>query len=164
MNKPQNNLSEFLNDFRQTLEVSSARLLEIPETQSQISRREGQWSPKQIVGHLIDSAANNHQRFVRAQLSNDLVHEGYQQDEWVKVQRYDEAPWSQLVQLWKLYNLHLAHVMAAIPEPELTRARRKHSLDEIAWQTVDKNAPATLDYLVRDYVAHLKSHLSQIFD
>ena len=164
MNNPQNNLSEFLNDFRQTLEVSSVRLLEIPETQSQISRDKGGWSPKQIVGHLIDSAANNHQRFVRAQLSNDLVYEGYQQDEWVKVQQYNEAPWSQLVQLWKLYNLHLAHVMASIPEHELTRERKKHSLDQIAWQTVAKDTRTTVDYLVRDYVAHLKSHLSQILD
>ncbi|MEO8436470.1 MAG: DinB family protein [Pyrinomonadaceae bacterium] len=162
MTGPQNNLSEFLQDFRQTLEVSSARLMEIPETKSQISSREGEWSPKQIIGHLIDSAANNHQRFVRAQLSNDLVHDGYQQDEWVKVQRYNEAPWSQLVQLWKLYNQHLAHVMAAMPEEELTRVREKHSLDQIAWQTVDKATPTTLDYLVRDYVAHMKSHLSQI--
>src|SRR5688572_3134933 len=154
--------SEFLNDFRQMLELSSTRLMEIPETASQISRREGEWSPKQIIGHLIDSAANNHQRFVRAQFSDDLVHDGYEQDDWVRVQRYNEAPWSQLIQLWKLYNLHLAHVMAAMPEQELTRVREKHSLDQIAWQTVDKTTPATLEYLVRDYVAHMKSHLNQI--
>ena len=162
MENHKNNLREFLDDFRQTLEVSSARLMEIPEAASQVSTREGQWSPKQIIGHLIDSAANNHQRFVRAQFSNDLIHDGYQQDEWVRVQRYNEAPWSQLVQLWKLYNLHLAHVMAAMPENELIRMREKHSLDQIAWQPVDKGTPTTLDYLVRDYVAHMKSHLSQI--
>ena len=27
----------------------------------------GRWAKKEVVGHLIDSAANNHQRFVRAQ-------------------------------------------------------------------------------------------------
>ena len=162
MDNRTNNFDEFLDDFRQTLEVSSARLMEIPESASQLSSRVGEWSPKQIIGHLIDSAANNHQRFVRAQFSNDLVHEGYQQDEWVKVQQYNEAPWSQLVQLWKLYNLHLAHVMAAMPDQVRTRVREKHSLDQIAWQTVDKATPVSLDYLVRDYVAHMKSHLSQI--
>jgi hypothetical protein len=52
--------------------------------------------------------------------------------------------------------------MAAMPEDELNRVRQKHSLDQIAWQTVDKTTPTTLDYLVRDYVAHMKSHLNQI--
>ena len=163
MDNHKNNLSEFLDDFRQTLEVSSARLSEISEAQSQTSSREGQWSPKQIIGHLIDSAANNHQRFVRAQLSDELLYAGYQQDEWVKVQDYNAEPWLQLVQLWKLYNLHLAHVMSTIPEQQLTSLRPKHNLDEIAWQAVAKKAPTTLDYFVRDYVAHLKHHLGQIF-
>jgi len=161
--KLNNDLREFLNDFRRTIELASARLREIPEAQSQISKREGKWSPREIIGHLIDSAANNHQRFVRAQFSDELVYAGYQQDEWVKVQQYNAEPWLQLVQLWKLYNLHLAHVMSAIPEQQLASLRRKHNLDEIAWQTVDKEAPTTLEYFVRDYVAHLKHHLGQIF-
>jgi DinB family protein len=158
------NLTEFLQDFRQTVELSSLRLLEIPEAQSQVSRREGKWSPKEIIGHLIDSAANNHQRFVRGQFGDDLVYSGYRQEEWVKVQRYNAEPWLQLVQLWKLYNLHLAHVISAIPKEKLTSLRRKHNLDEIAWQTVDKESPTTLDYFVRDYLVHMKHHLGQIFD
>src|SRR5467141_156237 len=93
-----NDMDEFLNAFRQTIELGTARLLEIPEQQSAIPRSEDKWSPKEIIGHLIDSAANNHQRFVRAQFSDELVFQGYEQADWVRVQRYIDEPWHQLIQ------------------------------------------------------------------
>ena len=161
----ENNSSEmrrFLNSFRQTLKVASARLLEISEEQSGIPNATGKWSPREIVGHLIDSAANNHQRFVRAQFRDDLHFPGYQGDKWVEVQRYNDEPWPQLVQLWKYYNLHLLHVMSVTPKDKLSELRSIHNLDEIAWQTADKKQPATLEYFMRDYVAHLHHHLEQI--
>ena len=116
-----------------------------------------------IVGHLIDSASNNHQRFVRAQLKDDLVFEGYAQEGWVGVQRYNDEPWPQLVALWRLYNLHLAHVIAHAPEEMLKREHRLHTLHRIAFEVIEKEQPATLEYLMRDYVGHLKHHLRQIF-
>ena len=70
------------------------------------------WSIKEIIGHLIDSAAHNHQRFVRAELQADLVFPGYDQDDWVRAQAYHSAPWGPLLTLWQSYNLHLARVMA----------------------------------------------------
>src|SRR4026208_691899 len=76
----------------------------------------GKWSPREIIGHLIDSASNNHQRFVRAQFMDDLVFEGYEQERWVSAQHYNLEPWSMLVGLWKGYNLHLLHVMRHTPE------------------------------------------------
>ena len=75
----------------------------------------GKWSPREILGHLIDSATNNHQRFVRARWQQDLVFAGYDQDGWVEAQRYQDAPWQELVTLWASYNRHLARVMAAAP-------------------------------------------------
>jgi hypothetical protein len=120
------------------------------------------WSPKEILGHLIDSAANNHQRFVRAQGRDDLEFEGYEQDAWVEAQRYDEADWSSLVTLWWMYNTHLARVMAAVPEEIRLRPVERHNLHEVAWQPQPANEPATLDDLMRDYVAHLRHHLDQI--
>lgn len=47
------------------------------------------WSVKEIVGHLIDSASNNLQRFVRLQVSDSLVFPDYSQDNdaWVSIQR-----------------------------------------------------------------------------
>jgi hypothetical protein len=131
--------------------------------ESEERRGEEGWSPKEIVGHLIDSAANNHGRFVRAQFTDDLVFEGYAQEEWVAAQNYRGASWPALVELWRLYNLHLAHVMEHARHEELARPRHPHSLDRIAWQLVDAREPATLEYLMRDYVGHLKHHLAQIF-
>src|SRR4026209_557981 len=100
----------FLDEFEQTVESTATRLLKLSEEQSQEAQGEGKWTRKQILGHLIDSAANNHQRFVRAQFDNALVFPGYEQERWVDVQHYHGEDWSQLVQLWKLYNLHLAHL------------------------------------------------------
>jgi hypothetical protein len=45
----------------------------------------------------------------------------------------------------------------------LTKPRSNHTLDQIAFNLVDKNHPATLEYLIRDYLDHLRQHLDQIF-
>jgi hypothetical protein len=156
-------MDDWLADFRTTIESATEQLLAMPEEQALVRKSEGKWSSKQIVGHLIDSAANNHQRFVRAQFTDDLVFPGYEQEAWVEAQRYNDEPWTQLVQLWRLYNLHLWHVMSAIPEAVRTRSRRSHTLDRVAWQTVAESEPATLEYFMRDYVAHLQHHLDQVF-
>lgn len=157
-------MQTFLDDFKETIETAEKRLLSISEQQSQISRAEGKWSPKEIIGHLIDSAANNHQRFVRAQFSDELTCSGYEQENWVRVQGYNQEPWQQLVQLWKHYNLHLLHLMSLVPEQTRTKPRTTHNLDQIAWKAVAKSESVTLDYFMRDYVAHLKHHLEQIND
>lgn len=120
------------------------------------------WSPREILGHLIDSASNNHQRFVRAQFTDDLVFDGYAQDDWVAAQRYQEAPWPALLALWAGFNRHLARVMAATPEEARRAPRARHSLDRLAFEPVPASRPATLDYLMQDYVRHLQHHLRQI--
>lgn len=155
--------SSFLEEFSRVLESAAERLLEIPEAETEAAL-DGGWCAKQILGHLIDSAANNHARFVRAQLQDDLAFEGYDQEGWVRVQKYEQEAWVSLVDLWTNYNLHLLHVIENIPDDVLMRLRTKHSLDKIAWQTVPANEPATLDYFIRDYFGHLKEHLGQIFD
>lgn len=155
-------MKDVLDDFVRTVEEASARLLSLTEREASVPLAEGKWSAKEVIGHLVDSASNNHQRFVRAQLKADLVFPGYAQEDWVRVQAYGEEPWPLLVNLWKLYNLHLAHVCRAAPERERLRARREHNLHEIGWAPVSPEEPATLEHLMRDYVGHLKNHLSQI--
>ena len=154
---------EFLNDFRNTIVSATARLRNIPETQSGQKSAPDEWSAKETIGHLIDSAANNHQRFVRAQFTDDLVFTGYEQDQWINSQMYRDESWSEVIQLWSSYNLHLVHVASAIPEDVLTKPRSRHTLDQIAFYLVDKNDPTTLEYLIRDYLDHLRHHLDQIF-
>jgi hypothetical protein len=155
-------MKDFLEDFRQTIENSADRLLSIPSSASATAPATGKWSPREVIGHLIDSASNNHQRFVRAQFIEDLEFNGYEQAEWVDVQGYKEESWEQLIQLWKLYNLHLLHLINRISVEQLTKQRRKHNLHQIAWQTVPMEQPATLEYFIRDYLGHLKHHVRQI--
>lgn len=122
----------------------------------------GKWSPKEIIGHLIDSASNNHQRFVRAQWQDDLVFPGYSQDRWVASQRYQDAPWDELLTLFESFNRLLVRLMGAIPADVRERPRARHNLHRIAFRSVPETQPATLDYLLQDYVAHVEHHLRQI--
>ena len=153
---------QFLADFEQTIRDATTRLGALSAKQTSEKTEDG-WSRKETLGHLIDSAANNHQRFVRAQFTDDLVFPGYEQDQWVSTQKYNDAAWPNLIQLWSSYNLHLLHVVSSIPVDILTRPREKHSLDQIAFNLVDKSRATTLEYLIRDYVDHLRHHLNQIF-
>lgn len=159
-----NGNAEFLQDFGETIETASTRLLEISDERSAVPRDEGKWSRKQIIGHLIDSAANNHSRFVRAQFSDDLVFPGYEQEAWVDSQHYQEKDWHELVQLWKLYNRHILHIMKVTPEDTRMKLRSKHNLHIIASDKLSPDEPVTLDWFMRDYVDHMKKHLGQILD
>jgi len=159
----QGSYQQFLEEFRDTIVSATARLRDIPEAQSGEKNSPDDWSAKETIGHLIDSAANNHQRFVRAQFTDDLVFPGYVQDQWVSSQNYRNESWAEVIQLWSSYNLHLVHVASAIREDVLTKPRTPHTLDQIAFNLVDKNDPATLEYLIRDYLDHLRHHLNQIF-
>lgn len=111
----------------------------------------GTWSIKEVLGHLVDSAANNHQRFVRAQQGGTLVLPGYEQDHWVGAQGYQQRPWTEIVQLWESYNRHLAHVIRRIPPAALAAECR-----------IGDNPPVTLGFIVGDYVTHMRHHLQQI--
>jgi hypothetical protein len=155
-------MSDWLNDFRETIDSASEKLMQIDEAQSQQPRSEDHWSSKQIIGHLIDSAANNHARFVVGQLKDDLVFPGYDQDGWVRANHYQERAWSDLIQLWRSYNLHLHHLMSHADQAKLSTPCTLHTLQEIAFKTVPKAEPVTLEYLMKDYVDHLKHHLRQI--
>ena len=113
----------------------------------------GKWVKKEILGHLIDSAVNNQERFVRAQMTDRLVWPGYEQDSWVSVQKYRDRPWTELVQLWEQLNRHVVHVMANVPPNRLS-----------ALCVIGDHEPVTLEWLMNDYVRHLRHHLNQIFN
>lgn len=111
----------------------------------------GKWSKREVLGHLIDSASNNHQRFVRAALDGKLAFPGYDQNGLVELERFQDADWKALVELWTSYNKFLAHVIRNLPDQsfEVTCA-------------IGNNQPVTLGYLCSDYVVHLKHHLAQL--
>ena len=153
---------DFATDLETTVIETAHRLRRVPEADAARRPAPGKWSAKEIIGHLIDSASNNHQRFVRAQWQDDLIFTGYDQDAWVSSQAYQSAPWGELLDLWLAFNLHIARVMGAVPRDVRLRAHTRHNLDQLAWQKLPADAPATLDYFMRDYVGHLHHHLRQI--
>jgi hypothetical protein len=149
-------------DLLNTIERDEPRLAAMDAGRSSMRPAPDKWSPREIIGHLIDSASNNHQRFVRAMFQDDLIFQGYAQDDWVAAQKYQDAPWTDLIALWASFNRHLARVMIAVPEAVRVRTHTRHSLDKIAFRPVEPGAPATLDYFMADYVLHLQHHLRQI--
>ena len=138
-------------DLLQTAEAAVTRLRSLSDARAAEPRAPGKWSPKQVIGHLVDSAANNHQRFVRAQQDAELVLPGYAQDHWVATQGYQESSWDDIITLWRAYNRYLAHVIGRIPEGQR----------EVRC-TIGANAPITLAFLAYDYVVHLRHHLAQV--
>ena len=156
-------MSSVDSELRAAVNAAAPKLQAISESAAAQSPAPGKWSPKQIIGHLIDSASNNHQRFVRAQFKDDLVFPGYEQDEWVAAGNYQSAPWSEMVEFWRLYNLQIARVIETASLTERTKPRARHNLDELASHGVPKDQATTLEYFMADYVWHLNHHLSQIF-
>ena len=152
----------YVAELRHSIDEATPRLQRMTEEQARRSPKPGKWSPSEIIGHLIDSASNNHQRFVRAQFTDELVFAGYEQENWVRVQNYQGEDWTELVQLWKLYNQHILHLVSLIPEETRTRLRSKHNLHQIASDTINESEPVTLDYFIRDYLDHMQKHLGQI--
>src|SRR4030095_12648316 len=129
-------MQDYVQDLRTTIESATPRLLSISDADSAKPIEPGDWSARQIIGHLIDSAANNHRRFVTGQFQDDLVFAGYDGDKWVDAQQYKSADWHELVGLWKAYNQHLSRVMSLAPDAVRLQPRQKHNLNEIASRPV----------------------------
>ena len=142
-----------LKELESLLAMAIPRFLALSEIEYSLRPAPGKWSRKEILGHLIDSASNNHQRFVRAQLSSEIRLPGYEQEDWVRTQSYQTEAWENLVQLWKMYNLHLLHLGARIPSDRLS-----------SLCFIGANEPVTLEFLFVDYVRHVKHHLQQILE
>jgi hypothetical protein len=108
------------------------------------------WSKQKILGHLVDSAIINIQRFVRAQIEDKPV-SGYDQDDWVAIQQYSRYNTEELIQLWEAVNRHLYHVAASIPAHNLKRVCEMRDGQVL-----------TLEFLIEDYLKHLQHHIEQI--
>lgn len=130
---------------------AAAELETLPEAVAAAPALPGGWSRKQLLGHLVDSASNNHQRFVRAALGDSLVFPAYDTDGWSGLQDPQHVEWSTLAALWVNYNRYLAHVIAHLSAGKLDVLCR-----------IGSNEPVSLRFLADDYVRHLNRHLRQI--
>jgi hypothetical protein len=136
---------------RQLSDIHSA-LLAVSPTLADTPWRPGGWTRKQIVGHLLDSAANNRQRFVRAAIDGTYAGPGYGQNEWVAAHGYAEQNWDDLLLWWSAEHQLLMAAVDRIPEERLEAMCR-----------VGDDEPVTLRFLIEDYVRHQQHHLGQIF-
>jgi DinB superfamily len=144
-------MKDLADDLRAEVARAAEGLRAMGEAGAGANRAPGRWVAKEILGHLIDSAANNHQRFVRAQLVSPLVLPDYDQEAWVAVHRYRERAWSELVDLWVALNNHLAVVMEGVPGEKLQTQCR-----------IGEGEPNSLEWVMRHYLSHMKHHLEQI--
>ena len=144
-------MQQLSQQLREVVDQAAREFASYSEANTGKPIQSGGWSQKQVLGHLIDSASNNHQRFVRAMLQAELTWPSYDQEGCVRTQRYQDARWADLVELWSSYNRFLAHVLAGVPKEKLgTRC------------VIGDNAPMTLEELAVDYLKHMQHHLEQI--
>lgn len=126
-------------------------------TQEEISERRNHQNRtvKQLVGHMVDSASNNHQRMTRLQYNDVLEFPDYTQDNdrWIAIQNYQGFEWNNLVSLWKFCNLHIVHVIKNVDTSKLGNV----------WTDYEGNK-VTLADMVAGYLSHLQLHTGEIED
>ena len=137
--------------FRAELNEIHTALLALSPELADTPWRDGGWTRKQIVGHLLDSAANNRQRFVRAAIHGSFTGPDYAQAEWVTAHGYASQPWTTLLHWWEVEHEILASVVDRIPEERLNAVCK-----------IGDKAPVTLQFVVEDYFRHQRWHLEQL--
>lgn len=139
--------------IKEAVSAAKPELLKISPELASKRPKPNSWSKKEILGHLIDSASNNHQRFVRGAQNAAADFPVYKQDSWVEVQHYNEMEWSGLIELFYQYNYHISRVIAFLPEKSLNN-----------FCNLGKENPATIQFVIEDYLKHLKHHLEKILE
>jgi hypothetical protein len=137
--------------LKETVHKMMPLLNELSEAETSIKPLPTKWSKKEILGHLVDSACNNQQKFIRTMTQEHLDFMGYAQDFWVNAQNYNAYEWKELVLLWKIYNLHIAHIIENVHTEVL-----QHTI------SIEGIAPFTLEFIMKDYVEHQLHHLKAI--
>ncbi|MFI5237992.1 MAG: DinB family protein [Ignavibacteriales bacterium] len=148
-------LKKVVDRLQTHIDTVPSEFLKYPEEELRRKPAIDKWSKKELLGHLIDSATNNHLRFIKIQfMPEPFFVEGYYQDDWVKIQKYNEIETQHLVNFWKIYNEHILFIMQNTPEEKL-------NLKITAEQPFEE--AETLFFLMKDYVDHMDHHFNQIF-
>jgi hypothetical protein len=141
-------LSLFL---KQTIEREIPNLRSLDEQRASIPRGTGKWCPREELGHLIDSASNNHIRFVNGAIQPEYRGPSYAQEDWVRLHGYREMPWDTIVSFWFQYNQLLATLVGNIAEDRLDKKC-----------LIAQGPEVTLGFVIEDYIMHMQHHLDLI--
>ena len=112
---------------------------------------ENGWSVKEVLGHLLDSLSNNHQRLSRYEAQGHLAFPAYDQEAFVERANYGAFSFGDLLSLWHLYNRLFLHVIASIPPEDLDSTI-----------TVGDRPMVTIEQLIECYFAHIEVHERQV--
>src|SRR5580692_1794207 len=140
-----------LKQLRAVIDEIPSRLKELQIARVELKPSPSKWSPKEELRHLLDSAANNHQRIVRTQLEDKPKMPGYDGDAWVELHRYQQRDWQEMIELWRDLNQQLLAAAEAVPDS--------------AWSgtcTIAHFQPLTLKFVFEDYIDHMLHHLTHI--
>ena len=139
-------------ELRQIIKDIVPKLRQLPEAEIPVRPAPKKWARKEILGHLIDSASNNQRKFVRMMQQAHLDFPGYAQDDWVDLQNWAAADWNGMIELFAAYNQHIAYLIETVKPEFLANTI-----------TIEGTGPFTLEFIMPDYVEHLKHHVKQIF-
>ncbi len=137
--------------LKHLVEAEPSQLGELSDARAALKPSPEKWSPKEELGHLLDSAANNHLRIVRTLFEDRPAMPSYQQQRWVQVHRYQERDWRELIDTWAALNRQLLAAAASVTDSDWTRTC-----------TIAGYEPMTLSSVIEDYVAHMSHHLAHI--
>ena len=113
-----------------------------------------QWSKKEILGHLIDSARYNLRRITEIHIKPkpyQII--DYEQDELVVVNDYQRAETKDLVMLWVGLNRQIIHIIRELNE-KTVQVQAK----------LPNQKTTSLLFLINDYLEHLEHHIKQIIE
>ena len=136
-----------IESLRTLLHTLPARLGALPSDVVEFRPPES-WSVKEELGHLLDSAANNHQRIVRAQVEDNPAMPGYDGEQWVALHGYQKREWRELIGTWAALNRQLLAAAEAVADSAWSRTC-----------TIEDSDPLTIQFVLEDYVHHLRDHL-----
>ena len=138
--------------LEQLLQREHSSLRALPEEAAEVRPAgDSSWSPREELGHLIDSAANNHVRFVRALIEPEFRGPSYAQNDWVRVHGYQQMQWLTIVDFWFNYNAFLTTLLARVSEEKLKTLCY-----------VGAGEGVSLRFLVEDYMLHMQHHIDHL--
>ena len=156
-----NSYSVLLDEF---ISQAGTKLGRIDESSFSLKTTPEKWSKKEILGHLVDSAYNNHQRFIRAEGQGDLIFDGYDQVDWVLKNDYQNRSATGIIELFVASNTHIVRLLSNLSSDLIDEETSDHNFDAICMRTLAKGEITSLGYLIADYIFHVEHHLIQIID